>query len=108
MLLLPVLVFIIAPLSCQVLPVPIQVAFPCIMLQLGSALGCANCPAICCIIDTAAALTTWNLHFFAALAKAYPNTVALIHSPKDYSPITLSGIVKQGGSSVTTDMLVGF
>ena len=60
------------------------------------------------MVDTAAALTTGNLHFFAALAKAYPHTVASVHSPKDYSPITLSGIVQQGGSSVTTDLTVGF
>ena len=32
----------------------------------------------------------------------------MVHSPKDYPPITLSGIVQQGGSSVTTDLTVGF
>jgi hypothetical protein len=105
---LSVPIFNITPPSLQVLPVPIQAAFPHITLQLGSALGCANCPIICCIVLTAAALTTRNLHFFAVLAKAYPHTVASIHSPKDYSPITLSGIVQQGGSSVTTNLLVGF
>jgi hypothetical protein len=51
---------------------------------------------------------TGDPHFFATLAKAYPHTVALIHSPKDYFPITLSGIIRQGGSSVTTNLLVGF
>ncbi len=51
---------------------------------------------------------TRNLYFFAILAKAYPHTVASIHSPKDYSPIMLSGIVQQGGPSVTTDLSVGF
>jgi hypothetical protein len=84
------------------------VAFPRITLQLGSALGCADCPAICCIIDTAAAPTTRNLQFFATLEKSYPHTIELIHSPKDYSPITLSEIIQKGGSSVTTNMLVGF
>jgi hypothetical protein len=67
-----------------------------------------NCPAIQCVVDTAAALTTGNLHFFAEIAKAYPHTVASIYSPDDYSPITLSGIVQQGGKSVTTDLSVGF
>ncbi len=105
---LPVPVFKITLPSRRVRPVPIQAAFSHITLQLGSALGCANCPAICCVVDTAAALTTRNLHFFATLTKAYPHTFALIHSPKDYSPITLSGIVQQGGSSVTTDLSVGF
>jgi hypothetical protein len=108
MLSLPVPVFNITPPSCRTLPVPIQAAFPHITLQLGSSLGDSECPAIRCVVDTAAALTTGNLHFFTALAKTYPHTVALVHSPKDYSPITLSGIVQQGGSSVTTDLTVGF
>jgi hypothetical protein len=86
-------VFNITPPARRILPVPIQAAFPHITLQLGSALGCANCPAIRCIVNTAAALTTGNLHFFAEIAKAYPHTLASIHSPTDYSPITLSGIV---------------
>jgi hypothetical protein len=43
-----------------------------------------------------------------ALAKAYPHTVTSIHSPLDYSPITLSGHVQQGGASVTTDLSVSF
>jgi len=98
----------LAPPSRRVLPVPIQAAFPHITLQFGTALGCENCPAVRCVIDTAAALSTGNLHFFAAIAKQYPHTVASIHSPADYSPITLSGIVQNEGASVTTDLSVAF
>jgi hypothetical protein len=101
-------IFNIPPPSHRVLPVPIQAAFPHINLQLGSTLGCANCSAIHCVVDTAAALMTGNLHFFAEIATAYPHTVASIHSPMDYSPITLSGIVQQGGHSVTTNIIAGF
>jgi len=108
MLSLPVPVFSMTPPSRRVLLVPIQTAFPHITLQLGLVLGCGNCPAIRCVVDTAAALTTGNLHSFAAIAKVYPHTVASIHSPDDYSPITLSGIVQQGSESVTTDLSVGF
>jgi hypothetical protein len=56
----------------------------------------------------AAALTTANLHFFAKIAKAFPHTVAAIYAPKDYAPITLSGIVKQNGESITTELSVAF
>ncbi len=94
MLSLPVPVFSMTPPSRRVLPVAIQAAFPHITLQLGTVLGCGNCPAIRCVVDTAAALTTGNLHFFAEIAKAYPHTIASIYSPDDYSPITLSGIVQ--------------
>jgi hypothetical protein len=104
----PIPVFNITPPSRQVLPVPIQAAFLHIMLQLGSVLCCVNYPAIRCVVDTATALTTGNLQFFTSLAKACPHTVASIHSPTDYLPITLSGIVQQGGLSVTTDLSVGF
>ncbi len=88
----------VPPAHC-VLPVPIQAAFPHITLQLGSALGDENCPTILCVVDMAPALSTSNLHFFATLAKAYPHTVASIHSPFGYSPITLSGI-----SSITATL----
>jgi hypothetical protein len=101
-------VFNITQPPCYILPIPIQAALPHITLQLGSALGCSNCPAICCVVDTAAALTTGNLYFFTALARAYPHTVASIHSHLDYSPIIMSGIVQQGGASVTTDLTVSF
>jgi hypothetical protein len=92
----------------SILLVPIQAALPHITFQLGTILGCANCPAIWCVVNTAGALTTSNLHFFMALAKAYPHTVVSIHGPTDYSPITLSGIVQQGRASVTMDLTVGF
>jgi hypothetical protein len=91
------------------LPVPIQLAFPHIILKLGSQLCDANNPAICAVVDTAAALTTGNLHFFAAIAKAYPHTVHAIYTPKDYSSITLSGIIKDiKGQSITTNLTVAF
>jgi hypothetical protein len=95
-----------APPAHRVLPIPIQATFPHITLQLGSALGDENCPAICCVVDMVATLSTGNLHFFAALAKAYPHTFASIYSPSDYSPITLSGIVQHDSNSVTTELSV--
>jgi hypothetical protein len=61
-----------------------------------------------CVIDTAAALSTGNFHFFAKVAKTFPHCVAKIYAPKDYSPIILSGIVQQRGESVTTELNVAF
>jgi hypothetical protein len=88
--------------------VPVQAAFPHITIQLGRDLGCPKCPSIRCVIDTAAALTTGNFHFFAQIAKAFPHTVSAIYSNTDYSPIILSGIVQQDGASVSTDLNVAF
>jgi hypothetical protein len=86
----------------RILPIKIHTAFPHIVMQLGLTLGESDCPSIWVVIDTAAALTTSNLHFFAKIAKTFPHTVAAVYSPQDYSPITLSGIVKQNDKSVTT------
>jgi hypothetical protein len=77
-------------------------------LQLGATLDCPNCPILRCVVDTAAALTTGNFHFVAALAKKYPHCVAKLYAPEDYNPIILSGIIQHGGESVMTDLTVGF
>jgi hypothetical protein len=91
-----------------ILPAPIVSNFPHIQLQIGSSDESADCPVIRCVVDTAAALTTGNFHFVAAVAKRYPHCVAKIFVPEDYNPIVLSGIVQRGGESVTTELSVGF
>ena len=82
--------------------------FPHIRLQLGTELDCPRCPVLCCVVDTAAALSMGNFHFVAAIAKRYPHCVAKIFVPEDYNPIVLSGIVQRGVKSITTELLVGF
>ncbi len=83
-------------------------AFPHIIMQLRSTLGGSDCLRIQVVINTAAALTTGNLHFFAKITKTFPHTVAAIYAPQDYSPITLSGIVEQNGESVTIKLTMAF
>ncbi len=97
-----------APPARKILPVPIQAAFPHITLQLECDLVSSQCPSIHCIVNTAAALTTGNFHFFAKITKAYPHTVAAIYSNSDYLPIVLTGIVQQEGMSVSTDLTIAF
>ena len=50
-------------------------------------------PFLHCVVDTAAALTTGNFHFVAALAKKYPHCVAKLYAPEDHNPIVLSVII---------------
>jgi hypothetical protein len=92
----------------SILPAPIVSNFPHIQLQLGSALDDPNCPVVHCVVATAAALSTGNFHFVAAVAKRYPHCIVKLFVPKDYNPIMLSGIVQRGGESVTTKLMVGF
>jgi hypothetical protein len=94
--------------SRSILPAPIVSNFPHIHLQLGTDLDCPNCPIVQCVVDTAAALSTGNFHFVAAVAKRYPHCIKKIYVSKDYNPIVLSGIVQRGGDSVTTELTVGF
>jgi hypothetical protein len=94
--------------ACRVLPIEIHTAFPHIIMQLESILGGLDCPSIRAVINTAAALTTRNLHFFAFIVKTFPHTVAAVYAFHDYTPITLSRIVEQDGGSITTKLTVAF
>ncbi len=91
-----------------VLLVSIQSIMPHINLQLGTDINNTDSPSIRCIVDTAAALCTGNYHFFLAIAKQYPQCVAKIFLPEDYSPIILSGIVQDNADAITTDLPVAF
>jgi hypothetical protein len=91
-----------------VLAVSIQSIMPHIHLQLSTAYNNIGCPSICCIMDTVAALCTGNYHFFAAIAKRYPQCIAKIFLSENYSPIILSGIVQNNADAITTDLAVTF
>jgi hypothetical protein len=64
-----------------ILPAPIVSNFPHIQLQLGSVLDDPDCPVVRCVVDTAAALSTGNFHFVAAVVKRYPHCVAKLFVP---------------------------
>jgi hypothetical protein len=91
-----------------VLPVSIQLIMPHINLHLSTNMNNRSSPIIGCIVDTAAALCTGNYHFFAAIAKQYPQCVAEIFLPEDYSPIILSEIIQDNADVITTDLHVAF
>jgi hypothetical protein len=103
-----IIVLSAATATCGILLAPIVSNFPHIQLQLGSALDDPDCPVVHCVVDTAAALSTGNFHFVAAVAKRYPHCIAKLFIPKDYNPIVLSGIIQRRGESVTTELTVGF
>ena len=92
----------------RTMPISIQSNLPHIILQFGADLDSLNCPSICCAVNSCAALTTGNFHFFALVAKRYPHCVLKINTPEDYVPIVLSGIVLSDAASITTELEVGF
>jgi hypothetical protein len=91
----------------RMMPITIPSNLPHIALQFGPDLDMADCPQVCCAVDTCAALTTGIFHFFSALAKHYPHCLAKLLTPANYAPIVLSGIVQANNAVVTTE-LVGF
>jgi len=92
----------------RTMPISIQSNLPHILLQFGADLDSPNCPSIRCAVDSCAALTTGNFHFFASVEKCYPHCVLKIFTPKDHVPIVLSGIVSSDAALVTTELAVGF
>ena len=92
----------------RMMPITIQSNLPHIVLQFGPDTDTADCPSIRCAVDTCAALSMGNFHFFSAVAKRYPHCLAKLLAPADYAPIVLSGIVQHQDSAVTTELEVGF
>jgi hypothetical protein len=92
----------------RAMPISIQSNLPHVVLQFGADFDSPNCPSIRCAVDSCAALTTGNFHFFASVAKRYPHCVSKIYTPEDYAPIVLSGIVSSDAASITTELEVGF
>jgi hypothetical protein len=92
----------------NILLAPIVTNFPHIHIQLGSKLDNPLCTVLCCVVDTAAALTMGNFYFVVAIVKWYPHCVGKFLIPKEYNPIMLSGIVQRGGKSITTKLTIGF
>ena len=90
------------------MPVSIQSNLPHIVMKFGLNPDCPNCPSIRCAIDSCAALTTGNFHFFALLVMQFPHIVTKIFAPQDYAPIILSGMDQSNQEAVTTNLEVGF
>ncbi len=95
------------PLKPQ-MPILIQSNLPHIPIKFGADLTDPNCPTICCMVDTCAALRMRSFHFFAAIAKRFPHCVMKIFAPQDYASIVLMGIVWNKMETVTTKLEVGF
>ena len=91
------------------MPIAIHSNLPHIVMQFGTTLDCPNSPSVRCAVDSCAALSTGNFHYFASLAKCFPHCLAKVFAPQDYAPIVLSGVVQSHQQeAVTTKLEVGF
>jgi hypothetical protein len=92
-------------------PIPIAIHSPMAHLTLWT--GISNegrdCPALKCVFDLGAALSTANFHFMEAVIWQFPYIPKKIYLPEDYAAIVLSGIVNTTDlAPVTMELTVGF
>jgi hypothetical protein len=99
---------ILASPTKPILPVPINTNLPHITLQLAAADEDADAPCLSVTVDTAASITTRNSDFLFKISRNFPGCVAAIYTDKNYSPLTLSGVVQRNGSAVTTELPLAF
>jgi hypothetical protein len=93
------------------LPIPIAIHSPMahVTLQMGLSNEERDCPALKCVFDSEAALSTANFHFMEVVIRQYPHILKKIYLPNDYAAIVLSGIVNTPDSvPITTKLNVGF
>ena len=82
---------------------------PHLSLQMGTATDERDCPALRCMLDTGASLSTANFHYMEAVVRRYPHILKALYLPEDYAAIILSGIVTSASDApITTELPVGF
>jgi len=60
------------------MPIAIHSNLPHIVMQFGTTLDCPNSPSVRCAVDSCAALSTGNFHYFASLAKRFLHCLAKV------------------------------
>ena len=86
------------------MPISIMSNLPHANFSLGPNYETPNCPDVRCAIDTCAGLNTGSFDYLMALAKRYPHCLYRLYTSKEYVPITLSGIVQNEDTAVTTSL----
>jgi hypothetical protein len=91
------------------IPIAIHSPMPHLSLQTGTAKDERDCPALRCMLDTGASLSTANFHYMEAVVRQYPHILKAIYLPDNYAAIVLSGIVTSSSDApITTELPVGF
>jgi hypothetical protein len=68
-----------------------------------------DCPALRCVFDSSAALSTANFHFMEAMSQQYPHILKKNYLPFNYVAIVLSGIFTNPDSMpITTELNIRF
>ena len=93
------------------IPIAIHSPMPHLTLQAGRPKEEKDCPALGCMLDSGASLSTANFYYMEAVVRQYPHILKAIYLPEDYTSIVLSGIVivtSSDAAPITTELSVGF
>jgi hypothetical protein len=78
-------------------------------LQTGGPREEKDCPALRCMLDSSALLSTANFHYMEAVNKQYTHIFKAIYLPEDYASIILLDIITSPDeATITTELSVGF
>ena len=94
--------------SKPVLPVSIDPDLPSISMRFGTSPEASQSALVRVAVDSGAGLSAGHMGFWFNICEGYPNIVNQIftcHEGK-YVPIVLGGVVKQGDTTVTTELPV--
>ena len=69
------------------IPITIHSPMPHLSLQTGTAKEERDCPALRCMLDTGASLSTANFHYMDAVVWRYPHILKAIYLPENYAAI---------------------
>ena len=91
------------------IPIAIHSSMPHLRLQMGNAKDERDCPALRCMLDTGASLSTTNFHYMEAVVRRYPHILKAIYLPDVYAAIVLSRIITSlSDVPITTELPVEF
>ncbi len=91
------------------IPIAIHSLMVHVMLQTGLSSKEKGCPALKCVSDSGAALSTANFHFMETVICQFPHILKKIYLPDNYAAIILSIIVNTPDSMpITAELNVGF
>jgi hypothetical protein len=91
--------------------IPIAIHSPMLhlTLQMGGPKEEKDCPALQCMLDSSALLSTANFHYMEAVIKQYPHILKAIYLPNNYATTVLSGIITTPNEApVTMELSIGF
>ncbi len=91
------------------IPIAIHSPMPHLTVQRSGSKEERDCPALHCMLNSGAFLSTPNFHYMEAVIRQYPHILKAIYLPDNYTSIVLSGtFISLDEAPIMTELSVGF